>query len=78
MPIQTLISSSSFINIPIPIISIAVLPHFVSKINLASLKKFKLVSPFSQPGEITGVFYTLALFANRKVLSGRKFCLRLH
>ena len=52
---QTLISSSLFIEIPINGCYFYCSPHFVSKINLANLEKVKLVLKFSQSREITGV-----------------------
>ena len=44
--------------------------HFVSKINLASLKKFKFVSTFSQFHEIKGVLFTLTILVEQESSTG--------
>ena len=58
IPIQTIcFIQVLFIPIPIPIAVLILL-----KINLASLKKVKLISTFFQSHKITGAFYTLSIF----------------
>ena len=58
IPIQTIcFIQVLFIPMPIPIAVLILL-----KINLASLKKVKLISTFFQSHKITGAFYTLSIF----------------
>ena len=57
---ETLVSSSSFIKISMPIISIAAI---LCKRSILCLKGVKFISTFSQSCKITGVFYTLTIFS---------------
>ena len=62
IPIQTIcFIQVLFIPMPIPIAVLILL-----KINLASLKKVKLISTFFQSHKITGAFYTLSIFVEQE------------
>ena len=62
IPIQTIcFIQALFIPMPIPIAVLILL-----KINLASLKKVKLIKTFSQSHKITGAFYTLSIFVEQE------------
>ena len=78
IPIQTLVSSRSFIKIPILIISIALFLFISISISIGlyfkdqscELEKNKLVSTFSQSRKITGVFCNLAIFFEQQHCGG--------